>query len=330
MTYASELDDRRQEVRYGSSGQVYFWPKILGTGNVLAGSATYTLTSPDGASIGSGSATATTIDGVTRYSVTVDASTSPLGEGYRCQITWAYASSSYVASVRYDVVREPYSGEDVGINDLLDEVADLRELLLGQAQAHGTSRTIATTGVSVASNVATATVAEGHGVVPGMRLTSSGHTTTTSDTVEVTAATATTISYPLTASDGAMADGAGSLLVERSAEEQAAMLAMHAWQDIRAQLRSQLQGEGRIYPRLILDREGLRRVVAAQAVARAYRARGGGLDSASRTLAEDWAREAQARLSSLGPMAYDSDEDEDGTADASLSSGTVRVRRSWT
>lgn len=81
------------------------------------------------------------------------------------------------------------------------------------------NHTAATTAVSVTSNVATATVASGHGFVPGMFIETSGHTTNASTPVAITSTTATTIVYPLTACDGAMADGTGTISEARQGQD---------------------------------------------------------------------------------------------------------------
>lgn len=71
--------------------------------------------------------------------------------------------------------------------------------------------TAACTAVSISSNVATVTVPSGHGFVPGMKITISGITTPLTVAAAISAVTATTLTVPLTASDGAMADGAGTV-----------------------------------------------------------------------------------------------------------------------
>lgn len=73
--------------------------------------------------------------------------------------------------------------------------------------------TVDTTAVTVASNVATATVAAGHGFVAGMKIKNSGLTDsgTNTGTVAITSVTATTIVFPFTAANGAQADGVGTL-----------------------------------------------------------------------------------------------------------------------
>jgi hypothetical protein len=72
---------------------------------------------------------------------------------------------------------------------------------------------VATSAVSVSTNVATATVPSGHGFVPGQQIWTSGLTTNVAvgSPVTITSVTATTIVYPLTAGDGALADGIGTI-----------------------------------------------------------------------------------------------------------------------
>lgn len=72
---------------------------------------------------------------------------------------------------------------------------------------------VATSAVSISTNVATATVPSGHGFVAGQQIWTSGLTTNVavSSPVTITSVTATTIVYPLTASDGALADGVGTI-----------------------------------------------------------------------------------------------------------------------
>lgn len=75
------------------------------------------------------------------------------------------------------------------------------------------NRSVATSAVSITSNVATATVAAGHGFVVGQKIYTTGLTTNIAAGAEVaiTAVGATSISYPLTGSDGALADGVGTI-----------------------------------------------------------------------------------------------------------------------
>lgn len=79
--------------------------------------------------------------------------------------------------------------------------------------SHGT---IATSAVTIASNVATATVLAGHGASAGQCIVTTGHTTNTPGSpngcVQITSVGATTIVYPLTAADGPLADGVGTIV----------------------------------------------------------------------------------------------------------------------
>lgn len=71
---------------------------------------------------------------------------------------------------------------------------------------------IATSAVTVTGNVATATVAAGHGFVAGQQIYTTGlsaNAGTPAVPVTISAVSATTITFPLTAADGALADGVG-------------------------------------------------------------------------------------------------------------------------
>lgn len=72
--------------------------------------------------------------------------------------------------------------------------------------------TIATSAVTVASNVATATIPSGHGLVPGMRITTTGLTTNVATPTAILTSGATSVTFALTAADGALADGVGSIV----------------------------------------------------------------------------------------------------------------------
>lgn len=145
MTFAAELDEVRQEVRRGfNANRLRFWPKAPGVGNVaVTGTPTYAVYTPAGAAITSGNATATSVDGVTRIDVTIDASNTTLyalAEGYRVDLSWTYDSLPRLTTFRFDCVREPYV-PGVGLNELVGEVAGLAERLTTQAEAQATGRT---------------------------------------------------------------------------------------------------------------------------------------------------------------------------------------------
>lgn len=76
--------------------------------------------------------------------------------------------------------------------------------------------TTACTAVSVSSNVATVTVGSGHGLVPGLKIKITGITTELTTAAAITSVGATSVVVPLTAGDGAMDDGAGTI-TEQSA-----------------------------------------------------------------------------------------------------------------
>jgi len=77
-----------------------------------------------------------------------------------------------------------------------------------------TRQQAATSAVTVTSNVATATVASGHGFVAGQQIFTTGLSANVAvgSPVTISSVTATTIVYPLTAADGALADGVGTIL----------------------------------------------------------------------------------------------------------------------
>lgn len=78
--------------------------------------------------------------------------------------------------------------------------------------------TVATSAVTISSNVATATVAAGHGIEVGVKVKNAGLTNSSTNTTAqtVSAVTATTVVFPYTASDGAQGDGVGTLIVQSS------------------------------------------------------------------------------------------------------------------
>lgn len=238
MSYVPELDDRRQEVRRAANQRVVLWPKVAGVGNVFVDQAEFSIRTPAGVELAAGSATLTefgdTGEEVHRLSCSFDASALDLAENYQVVFVYEYDSEEHQETVRFDVVYEPWSGSDISLNDLRDEVADIGEVLGGLARVKGT---------------------------------------------------------------------------ERTAEQEAAIYAVKACTEVKGWIRQQLTALGRIYPRLILQREELRGVVAAQAVARIYKAGGGTGTGRYADLANQWADEARRRLTALGELPYDSDED---------------------
>jgi len=79
---------------------------------------------------------------------------------------------------------------------------------------------------------------------------------------------------------------------------------------------------------LIVDREPIRLAIVAKGLELTFRSEGGGLDSESRALAEDWRTEAESRWASMGPLSFSTTDDRDG--DVVVSSWTSqRMRRTW-
>lgn len=87
-------------------------------------------------------------------------------------------------------------------------------------------RTAATTASTInASNVGTQTVAAGHGFIRGGLVTTSGLTANATTATAVTATTATTVACAITGSEGAQADGVGTI----SSASALALLVKKGW-----------------------------------------------------------------------------------------------------
>lgn len=74
-------------------------------------------------------------------------------------------------------------------------------------------RTVAATASAISSNVITLTVAAGHGIVPGQKITTAGATADIDTAAAVTSVTATTVVAPLTACDDGT-NGAATITVQ--------------------------------------------------------------------------------------------------------------------
>lgn len=113
----------------------------------------------------------------------------------------------------------------------------------------------------------------------------------------------------------------------RTAQQQAAILALRAWGDIRAILKRKVEQGGGRWPLYIVNREDLRRVVTAQAMHRMIIAQG--VTSPDlREQAEWWRSEAERRFAAMPELQYS--HDDDAEPDAVVASfAIVETRRSW-
>lgn len=141
MPFLSELDDRRQEVRRGASGTVTLWPKVDGA-NVAVTAPTAISYGPSGNQLAAPSVTNTSLSSVSRLTVSIDATSLELGENHRVDFTYTYSAASYVESIAFDVVVEPWGTIGGSLNDLVDEQADIGPMVLRQAQNQLSSRTV--------------------------------------------------------------------------------------------------------------------------------------------------------------------------------------------
>lgn len=157
MAYFPELDDRPLEVRRGASAaSISYWPKVEGEGNVsvddgaLIAAPTYSIFAPDGTRIALNLQPTIVARGeglaYSELVCPIDASneeTYQLLENYRIDITWRSSIDPGVprlSSVRFSVVREPWIPE-ISMNDLMEEFADARQFVEGQAAALDDART---------------------------------------------------------------------------------------------------------------------------------------------------------------------------------------------
>ena len=145
MAYAFEANDVRQEIAYSrSDGALVYWPKAPGVGNVsVTGTPTYSIFKENQTTaLVSGSMTVNNVFSVDKLTLTVDASSTTSyerAEDYRLVITYVYSGTTYVRTVRFDVVVEPFSPL-ISLNDLIDEVADMDQQLTRQGAAMSSAR----------------------------------------------------------------------------------------------------------------------------------------------------------------------------------------------
>jgi hypothetical protein len=247
-----------------------------------------------------------------------DTATYALGERFQVRISWSYGTLPQIETIYFDVVLEPYSF-DVDLSDLVAEVADMEERLGRQATASDSINV--RTRVPVRFEVrrgANQTAILFYPQIAGVGWAAPTGTPTYTlhkpDGTQITSGSCTVTAISTTAG--------------KTAQTQAAIYAMLAWGDTQALVKAHCEAKGRIRARLIIDQEQLRQVVIAYALARAYIAEGGALDSESRLLAADWKAEAAARFAALGELDYD--ESEDRIADDTLGGwGVTSMARRW-
>lgn len=100
----------------------------------------------------------------------------------------------------------------------------------------------------------------------------------------------------------ALAQGSG-----RTAEIAASELGWLAWGDVRTQLRRRAEQAGQAYPRMILNREEVRRIVIATAISRLFRASGGPPEGENALNARAWADRAESLSAGLPEIRYASE-----------------------
>lgn len=121
--YTPEMDELRQEVRRGVVGELVYWPKSAGAGNVQPeASPAYTLHRPDGTQLASGTGAVAQVDAAYRIAVAVPG-IDRLDEDYQARITWRVEGESIdrLEVVAFDVVLWPFGPSSVSLNDLLEE-----------------------------------------------------------------------------------------------------------------------------------------------------------------------------------------------------------------
>lgn len=125
----SEFDQLRAELRPGVPGLISFFPLVTGVGRVEATAATYTVHDIDGNQIDSGTATLTTLDGITRIDCPV--TVNKIAEGYQCRITYRVAGESVdrLHVEAFDCVLWPWPETTVSYDDIVDERPDAIDIL---------------------------------------------------------------------------------------------------------------------------------------------------------------------------------------------------------
>lgn len=145
MTFAAELDDIRQQVRQGTGNTpIVYWPKVNGENVLVDASPTPTIAfyRNDGVVVQTATGVpATTVDGVSMWSINIIGTNWPLGEDHLLEFFFYVNTVPYLRSLRFDVLRLPFSAlDEVSINDLLDEYPDARRQCTRQALAQAPGR----------------------------------------------------------------------------------------------------------------------------------------------------------------------------------------------
>lgn len=113
----------------------------------------------------------------------------------------------------------------------------------------------------------------------------------------------------------------------RTAQQQAAVLGVRAWGDVRQWLKKKVEQQGSSWPLYIVNREDVRGVVVARALYRMIVAQG--LTSADlREQADWWRTEAERRFAAMPALQFSTDEDR-VPDDVVQTFSVVETRRTW-
>lgn len=141
--YVSELEDLRQECQRGLSAEtVTLWAKVQSMNRAVT-SPTAIVYLPDGTQLSTPSVTHDTarVD-ASKLSVSVDATSLDLGENYRVEWSFTYASATHKATTQFDVVTVPFwRALNISLNDILDEYPEANSVLETRAQSRRAGET---------------------------------------------------------------------------------------------------------------------------------------------------------------------------------------------
>lgn len=126
MSYLLQIDDLPGEAVLNVGGTLTWYPRVQGTGNVTATTATYELLDAAGTSLGTGSATITAVGtpAVSRVTVPVSAGQAVVLSDLQpntCRLAWRIAGDTVdrVNVLVWEVVRVPWASEAlVSLSDL--------------------------------------------------------------------------------------------------------------------------------------------------------------------------------------------------------------------